>query len=542
MAMRMPRRLLLLALLVLVPVARAQQRSDVVERPVRIQTPALKKEGGHTVWEARSDTLPGPFTGIILRGTTRPGATLRGWIRLGDRDDWHELTILRQQRSAIFWAGYRSDSLLHAPFFRVRFEGEGAGVLQIIEAGTFNHLDDSLQGALKWHIVPGRPSGHIRAPHLIRRSEWGARPFIGTPTPQPYYDYETFHHTAGFAPRTYEEGIQEVRNIQQFHQDVRGWSDIGYHFLLDLEGRIYQGRPFADESIPFDQGPPLVIGAHVGGHNTGNIGVAIMGCFHPPEGSHCIDQLTPAARDSLVLLLAYLIDTYGIDPLHILGHREWPSASTACPGDNNMALLPAIREEVAELLKRGTTRPAELVAEVSVDADGVVRLRWNVVTLRNASRLAIVRQAGVRADTIYQTTELASGEFADVTAPASAQLVYQFVVFSDTGYPFVLAEDTVQLPHYADWLRVAVFPSPFVEEARLRYYLRTTAWVEADLFDVLGRPVRRLIRGYVTSGWHGVSFALRGAATGMYYVRFRASLIGNREFVRVIPVVYVGGL
>jgi len=264
-----------------------------------------------------------------------------------------------------------------------------------------------------------------------------------------------------------------VRDIQQFHQDVRGWSDIGYHFLLDLEGRIYQGRPFADESIPFDQGPPLVIGAHVGGHNTGNIGVTIMGCFHPPEGSHCVDQLTPAARDSLVLLLAYLIDTYGIDPLHIRGHREWPSASTACPGDNNMALLPSIRQEVAELLERGTRRPAELVAEVSVDADGVVRLRWNFVTVRNASRLTIVRQTGVR------------------------------------------------MPHYADWLRVVVFLSPFTEEARLRYYLRIRAWVEADLFDVLGRPVRRLIRGYVTSGWHGVSFDLRGAATGMYYVRFR---------------------
>ncbi len=144
--MRMSKRLLLLAFLVLTPAVQAQQRSDAVEHPVRLQQPVFKKEDGRKIWEARSDTLSEPFTGIILRGTTRPGTSLRGWIQLGGRDDWRELTILRQQRSSIFWAGYRSDSLLHAPFFRVRFEGEGVGSLEIIEAGIFNHLDDSLRG------------------------------------------------------------------------------------------------------------------------------------------------------------------------------------------------------------------------------------------------------------------------------------------------------------------------------------------------------------------------------------------------------------
>ncbi|SHK46071.1 N-acetylmuramoyl-L-alanine amidase [Rhodothermus profundi] len=538
--MQMQRWLVCWALLAGALAAQAQHRSDVVEQPVTLVAPTLKTIAGQTVWEARSDTLRAPFTGVLLRGTTSPGASLQGWIQLAGQDAWHALTIIRQQQATIFWAGYRSDSLLHAPFFRVRFEGEGVGELQIIEAGTFNHLDDTLRGAYKWRVLPGRPTGHIRAPHLIRRSEWGARPFIGAPSPQPYYEYETFHHTAGFAPRTYSEGIQEVRNIQRFHQDVRGWSDIGYHFLLDLEGRIYQGRPFADERIPFDQGPPLVIGAHVGGHNTGNIGVAIMGCFHPPEGGHCLDQLTPAARDSLVLLLAYLIDTYGIDPAHILGHREWPSASTACPGDNNMALLPAIRQEVAALLERGTRRPADVITEITVDADGVVRLRWQFVAVYNAQRLAIVRLAGSRADTVYQTTELESGEFADGMAPSAAQLVYQFVVVSDTGYPFVLQEDTVRLPYYTDWLRVVAFPSPFTERVQLRYYVRTTAWVEADLYDVLGRRVRLLMREYASGGWHGLSFSLPDVPAGVYFVHFRASLLGNRQFTKVLPVIYAG--
>ncbi len=518
---------------------RGQERSDPIEYPITLTAPVLKTVAGQTVWEAQSDSLPVPFTGVILRGTTQPGAVLRGWIQLGDQAGWQALTIIRQPRAALFWAGYRSDSLLHAPLIRIRFEGEGAATLQIIEAGTFNHLDDTLRGALKWRLLPGQPTGHIRAPRLIRRSEWGARPFVGVPSPQPFYDYETFHHTAGFAPRTYAEGVQEVRNIQRFHQEVRGWSDIGYHFLLDLEGRIYQGRPFADESIPFEAGPPLVIGAHVAGHNTGNIGVAIMGCFHPPEGQHCVDLLTPAARDSLVLLLAYLIDTYGIDPAHILGHREWPSASTACPGDNNMVLLPSIREAVADLLARGTQRPADLVATVTVDEEGVVRLQWNFIAIYNAAGMAIVRETPTRVDTLFRSASLEDGALADVTAPAAAMLIYRFVVFTPRGYPFVVQQDTVQMPHYTEWLHVRVFPSPFTAQAHLRYYLRTTAWVEATVYDVLGRPVLTLIRDYRQAGWHGMSFQpSTSMSAGVYFVQLRASMLGNRVVRVVQPVVY----
>ena len=72
----------------------------------------------------------------------------------------------------------------------------------------------------------------------------------------PYYDKMTLHHSAGFSAETLEEGIAQMQAIQLFHQDIRGWSDIGYHFVIDKAGNIYQGRP------------ETVIGAHTGGSNT----------------------------------------------------------------------------------------------------------------------------------------------------------------------------------------------------------------------------------------------------------------------------------
>ena len=160
---------------------------------------------------------------------------------------------------------------------------------------------------------------------LIPRAAWGAESFRGTPIPlnRPDYVNITFHHTAGFGALTLEEGLQQVKNIQDFHQNGRGWSDIGYQFVMDRSGRLYQGRPFLNNGVPFEEGPPLAQGAHVGGHNTGNIGVSVLGCYHPPEGSSCRDQMTPAALDSLLTMFAYLVERYGAPPENIMGHRDF---------------------------------------------------------------------------------------------------------------------------------------------------------------------------------------------------------------------------
>jgi len=107
--------------------------------------------------------------------------------------------------------------------------------------------------------------------------------------------------------------------------DVKGWCDIGYHYLISRDGRIWEGRPVR------------LLGSHSGGANTGNDGIAMM-------GSHDTTPITETQIDSLAILIRSVADAYGIgiDRSIIKGHRQYKS--TSCPGDKLMAQLDGIVE------------------------------------------------------------------------------------------------------------------------------------------------------------------------------------------------------
>ena len=119
------------------------------------------------------------------------------------------------------------------------------------------------------------------------------------------------HHTAG-ADRA---GL-EAEAIRQFHMGERGWSDIGYHFLVERVGAAYWvlcGRPLHH------------VGAHVRGKNRGSIGVALVGDFtDSPPGS---EQLEVAAR-----LVAGLLTALEIPIREVCGHASLSNNPTECPG------------------------------------------------------------------------------------------------------------------------------------------------------------------------------------------------------------------
>jgi len=148
---------------------------------------------------------------------------------------------------------------------------------------------------------------------IISRSEWGARP-PRTRTLTTWSARREFvvHHSEG--PIT-----QTPRQIQDFHMGPsRGWSDIGYNFLVDHRGRIYQGRGW------------LVIGAHATGHNTSGIGVCVIGRDGP--------DITPAARTAVRALYQYACELGG-RTLAKRGHGDL--MSTDCPGDTLRAWVHA---------------------------------------------------------------------------------------------------------------------------------------------------------------------------------------------------------
>lgn len=105
-----------------------------------------------------------------------------------------------------------------------------------------------------------------------------------------------------------------VIEIDRWHRD-RGWSEIGYHYVITRSGVIEDGRP-VDK-----------IGAHVSGHNKDSIGICLVGGVEEGNVSHAQDNFTDKQWDSLRRLLMMLTVDYKRATIH--GHNEY--AAKACP-------------------------------------------------------------------------------------------------------------------------------------------------------------------------------------------------------------------
>lgn len=149
-------------------------------------------------------------------------------------------------------------------------------------------------------------------PTIIPRSAWHARaPKNHISTTWAHRTEFVVHHSEG--PTT-----QAVRAIQDFHMDTRGWADIGYNFLVDDAGRIYEGRGW------------LVIGAQATGHNTSGIGVCYIGMNSPTDAAkHSIRAMYDEANHLAGRTLAK----------H--GHGQLSQNNTSCPGSSLLAWVKA---------------------------------------------------------------------------------------------------------------------------------------------------------------------------------------------------------
>lgn len=170
-------------------------------------------------------------------------------------------------------------------------------------------------------------------PGVVSRAQWGARATGAcgsTHSPR----YITVHHTA--TPNNDSiSSPARMRQMQAYHIDNNGWCDFGYHYTVGIDGKVYEGRD-ADRT-----------GAHVGNHNTNNVGISVVGTFvnFSPRESQ-LNALTDISR--------WVVNRYGIPKSrsNILGHKEWSGhTSNSCPG----LLLPWLPTLVQRL--NNTTPP-----------------------------------------------------------------------------------------------------------------------------------------------------------------------------------------
>ena len=185
-------------------------------------------------------------------------------------------------------------------------------------------------------------------PDIVTRRQWGADNSLGDACFSPRFG-TTFkmvfvHHTVNSNDYTRAESAAIVRGIYAYHTQSRGWCDIGYNFLVDRYGTIYEGRAGGIRKS--------VRGAHAGDYNVDTTGVSLIGSFETTTP-------TRAMKGGLVSLIAWRLGTayrgaYGgamVEGKHfgrIAGHRD--AMSTACPGQRVYDWLPRLRERVGQRL------------------------------------------------------------------------------------------------------------------------------------------------------------------------------------------------
>jgi hypothetical protein len=355
---------------------------------------------------------PGPQD-VVIRYRVRESGTWSEWQAVGASD---AIPDANRAEAADATTRGGTDPIVasHADGVQIWAEastGKVAGVkVVLIDPGT--HAADVAPAAATVATASARTTTNTRAtvtsavfrqasatirtvaapaqPSIISRAGWGADESLRACEP----DYSTgivsaaVHHTASANNYAPEDVPGIIRGFYAYHtrpeaDGGRGWCDIGYNFLVDRFGRIFEGRAGGITST--------VIGVHTGGFNSRTIGIAAIGNFStatvPAALTESLSQLI-AWKFSIHHIVAgatvqmvsgggeskYPLGTVVEFPT-IYGHRD--AGLTACPGQNLYDLLPTIRARVAELSNESVTySPVGYVDSVTGTATGVRVTGW----------------------------------------------------------------------------------------------------------------------------------------------------------------------
>ena len=180
-------------------------------------------------------------------------------------------------------------------------------------------------------VAEPEPQTPVEKPlEILSRQEWATEPpnqarvlALGD------VKWITIHHEGAPVTRSEisrSETAQLLDRLRSYHVQARGWADIGYHYIIDPAGRVWEGRPAS------------LRGAHVRDHNENNLGVMLLGNFE-------LQSPSQAQLETLPRLVRKLRWDHGVPERAMKSHREW--VATACPGKHLQPRFEAMRSEGA---------------------------------------------------------------------------------------------------------------------------------------------------------------------------------------------------
>ena len=299
------------------------------------------REGIYTSpgWEA-----PSSFNAVASRWDldTPPGTSATFEIRTSEDGrswtPWQEIVPDPDEREE---SGYgRMVAGLSASHlqYRVRLETKDPEATPVLREVELTYIDthrgpDTV--AAKGTVLKLAQEGGVPPPRIISRRGWGCDEAWAVWEPE-YRPVQAFiiHHTV--TDDDDPDPVATTRAIYYYHAVTRGWGDIGYNYLIDAQGNIYEGRKGGDG----------VVGGHALEYNNGSVGIALLGDYRT-------GTMTREMERALTHLIAWKADQRGIDPRgqrhfidrmlpNIMGHRD--AGTTSCPGEHVYNKLPLIRQ------------------------------------------------------------------------------------------------------------------------------------------------------------------------------------------------------
>ncbi|WP_432502355.1 N-acetylmuramoyl-L-alanine amidase [Kineococcus arenarius] len=354
---------------------------------------------GAELTEVTVDVDGGSLLGVVLGGATADGAgpvAVRVRPAGGEWGAWNELTLVDSGPDATadgvgaagvvatepLWTGPLGAAQVQV---RLRAADAATARLEVVDPGERDGDAPAAVGVARLAAASGAQSVDERvtlaAPTIRTRAAWGADETLrkSSASYSGTLKAAVVHHTADPGSYTQAQVPAVIRGMYRYHTVTLGWADLGYNFVVDRFGGIWEGRA-GGTTRP-------VVGAHAGGFNVDTFGVSMMGDYTSVAPS-------AACLESVAQVIAWKFSLHGIDPAGttrltsagggtaryakgttvtlrtVSAHRD--VGYTACPGNVGFTKMDAIRTRVAQLTAGGGASASEVAAKYAAVGAGVL--------------------------------------------------------------------------------------------------------------------------------------------------------------------------